>query len=191
MQTQVLPPPRPAAPVLARMPSQDPSDAHPPRPAHQDPRDAHPLWPAHQDPRPAHPSRDAPPVRGAHPVLLRRARLVALVIGGFLLPWSVLLAVMLPAAAQAQHWSLAWAGLDAAEAIAALVTAVLLARADARASLPAAAAGTLLLIDAWFDVCTSTAGAGQALALAEAALVEVPLAVAAWWLAITLTRRAR
>ena len=123
--------------------------------------------------------------------LLRRARLVALAVGGFLLPWSALLAVTLPATAQAQHWALAWAGLDAAEAAAALVTAVLLSRGDRRASLPAAAAGTLLLIDAWFDVCTSAPGAGHAMALAEAGCAELPLAVAAWWVAIALTRQAR
>jgi hypothetical protein len=57
--------------------------------------------------------------------------------------------------------------------------------------LPAAAGGTLLLIDAWFDVCTSAPGADHAMALAEAALVEIPLAIAAWWLAIVLTGETR
>jgi hypothetical protein len=123
--------------------------------------------------------------------LLRRARLVALAAGGFLLPWSVLLAVTLPDTAQAQHWALAWSGLDVAEAAAALATAALLSRGDRRASLTAAAAGTLLLIDAWFDVCTSAPGAGHAMALAEAGCVELPLAVAAWWVAIVLSRETR
>jgi hypothetical protein len=127
----------------------------------------------------------------SEPALVRRARLVALAVGGFLLPWSALLAVTLPATAQAQHWALAWTGLDVAEAAAALVTAVLLTRGDRRASLAAAAAGTLLLVDAWFDVCTSAPGAGQAMALAEAGCAELPLAVAAWWVAIVLTRETR
>ena len=131
------------------------------------------------------------PTRRLSPSLLRRARLVALAVGGFLLPWCAVLAVTLPASAQAQHWALAWTGLDGAEAAAALVTAMLLCRGDRRASLPAAAAGTLLLLDAWFDVCTSAPGAGHAMALAEAACVEIPLAVAAWWLAIVLTRETR
>jgi hypothetical protein len=122
------------------------------------------------------------------PVTRRRARLVALAVGGFLLPWIAVLASTLPATAQAQHWALAWTGLDGAEAVAALATAALIARGDRRASLPAAAGGTLLLIDAWFDVCTSAPGTAHAMALAEAALAEIPLAVAAWWLAIALTR---
>ena len=132
-----------------------------------------------------------PPARpdlAARPVLLRRARLVSLAVGGFLLPWSAVLAVTLPATAQAQNWALAWTGLDVAEAAAALATAVLLTRGDRRAGLAAAAAGALLLIDAWFDVCTSAPGAGQAMALAEAGCAELPLAVAAWWVAIVLTR---
>jgi hypothetical protein len=137
------------------------------------------------------PRRFQPPTSGpAQPVLLRRARLVALSVGGFLLPWSVLLAVTLPATAQAQHWALAWAGLDVAEAAAALATAALLTRGDRRASLSAAAGGTLLLVDAWFDVCTSAPGAGQAMALAEAGCLEIPLAVAAWWIATAVSRDA-
>ena len=147
-------------------------------------------WP--RQPRPGEGSRAAArPDLQAQSVLLRRARLVALAVGGFLLPWSAVLAVTLPATAQAQHWALAWAGLDVAEAAAALATAVLLTRGDRRASLPAAAAGTLLLIDAWFDVCTSAPGAGQAMALAEAGCAELPLAAAAWWVAIVLSRETR
>jgi hypothetical protein len=126
---------------------------------------------------------------GDSSVVLRRTRLIALGVGGFLLPWCVVLGVTLPATAQAQHWPAAWVGLDAGEAIAALATAVLLARADARAALTAAAGGALLLTDAWFDVCTSGPGADRAVALAEAAFVELPLAGAAFWLAVRLTVR--
>jgi hypothetical protein len=125
--------------------------------------------------------------RGTRPAaVVRRARLVALGVGGFLLPWSVLLLVTLPATAHAGHWALAWAGLDGAEGAAALATAVLLARGDRRASLTAVAGGTLLVLDAWFDVCTSAPGAARALAVAEAVLVELPLAAAAIWLALRL-----
>jgi hypothetical protein len=148
--------------------------------------------------RPARPPQPAQPAQPAQwqdvrsrPVLRRRAGLVALAVGGVLLPWMVVLGVVLPATAQAQHWALAWTGLDGAEAAAALVTALLLSRGDRRASLSAGAGGTLLLIDAWFDVCTSAPGAGHAIALAEAGCAELPLAVAAWWVAIALTRQTR
>ena len=78
-----------------------------------------------------------------------------------------------------------------AEAAAAGSTAWLLARGDRRASLAAMALATLLGSDAWFDVCTSAPGAGHAMALAEAGCAELPLAVAAWWVAIALTRQTR
>jgi hypothetical protein len=145
------------------------------------------AWPAAESPGPAQRRRLRRPGLPRRPRLLRRARLVALAVGGFLLPWCVLLGMTLPATAQAQHWSLAWAGLDAAEAVAALATAVLLARGDSRAALSASAGGALLLTDAWFDVCTSAPGLAHTLALAEAAFAEVPLALAAGWLALRLT----
>jgi hypothetical protein len=111
-------------------------------------------------------------------------------VGTFLLSWCVLLGRWLPATAEAQHWSPAWAGLDCAEAVAALATAVLLRRADPRAGLTAVGCGTLLLVDAWFDVCTSAPGVDHALAVTEACCLELPLAAAAFWLALRATRTA-
>jgi hypothetical protein len=151
-----------------------------------------PATPAAADAGPATPVPGAPARADVSPalspVLRRRARLIALAVGGFLLPWCVVLGATLPATAQAQHWPAAWVGLDAGEAIAALGTAGLLARSDARAALTAAAGGALLLTDAWFDVCTSAAGFDRAVSLTEAAFVELPLAGAAFWLAVRLTR---
>ena len=128
---------------------------------------------------------------GPSPALLRRARIAALAVGAFLVPWCVVLSATLPRTTQAQHWSLAWTGLDGAEAVAALATAALLARDDSRACLTATAGGALLLADAWFDVCTSAPGLDHTLAVAEAACVELPLAAAAGWLAVALFRRPR
>ena len=118
--------------------------------------------------------------------LLRRARLGAAAVGGFLVPWSAVLAKTLPNSTQVRRWSTAWAGLDASEAVAALATSALLARGDRRAAVPAAAFGALVLADAWFDVTTSAPGRESVIAIAEATVVEVPLAAAAFWLAATL-----
>jgi hypothetical protein len=130
----------------------------------------------------------AEPVAGPFTRLLRYGRLVALAAGAFLVPWCVVLWATLPASADARHWWLAWVGLDGGEALMALATAVLLVRRDLRASLTAVAGAALLLCEAWFDVCTSAPGLDQALAVAEAALAEVPLAVAAVWLATRVLR---
>jgi hypothetical protein len=97
----------------------------------------------------------------------------------------------LPATASAQHWSPAWAGLDAAEAVAALATAVLLRQGSPQAGLTAAAGSALLLTDAWFDICTSAPGLDRMLATGEAIFAELPLAGAGIWLAVTVTRKDR
>jgi hypothetical protein len=136
------------------------------------------------------PSRPSPPSPAARrDRLLRSAGLAHLAVATFLVPWCVLLAVVTPATAVAHNWSLSWVGLDAAEAACALTAAVLLARRDPRAALPVTATGTLLLVDCWFDVCTSAPGPERLLAVAEGVLAELPLACAAIWLAVALLGR--
>jgi hypothetical protein len=120
----------------------------------------------------------------------RLGRMIALAVGLFLLPWSVVLGITLPASTFVPDWSLAWMGLDLAEAVAALLTALLLRRGSPRASLPAMAGAGVLCADAWFDVCTSPGGLSRWLAVGEALGLELPLAAAAIWLAVTLTRKA-
>jgi hypothetical protein len=114
------------------------------------------------------------------------AGLATVVAGGVavvLLPWVLILAVSLPSTYEANHWKLAWIGLDLAIAATAALTALLLHRRDPRAALTAVAAGTLLIADAWFDVSTSGPGLGHTLSIAEALVLEVPLAICAFVLA--------
>jgi len=94
-----------------------------------------------------------------------------------MIPWLVVLAISLPASAHAEHWSMAWVGLDGAEGLALLATGLLLIRRDDRCSLTAAVAATLVLIDAWFDVTTAAPGASEITSLALAACVEVPVSL--------------
>src|SRR6185312_8857863 len=73
-----------------------------------------------------HPPRTGtPPVAGTppHPGIRHHClgRLVALAVGAFLLPWCAVLGATLPASAHVPNWSLAWVGLDLAEAVAALL----------------------------------------------------------------------
>jgi hypothetical protein len=137
--------------------------------------------------RPADEREPAPDPRLRHH---RLGRLVALAMGLFLLPWCFVLGMTLPASSFVPDWSLAWMGLDFAEAVAALLTAVLLRRGSPRASLTAMAGAGVLFADAWFDVCTSAAGLPRLLAVGEAVLLELPLAAVGIWLAVTLARQA-
>lgn len=113
----------------------------------------------------------------------RRALLVSAAVAGFLIPWCLLLARTLPAVATVPHWSAAWVGLDGGEAVAALLTVLLILRHDPRSALTATVGAALLLADAWFDICTSGGGIDQAIAILEAGMVEIPLAVAGLWFA--------
>ncbi|WP_051471086.1 hypothetical protein [Patulibacter minatonensis] len=94
-----------------------------------------------------------------------------------LIPWSVFLVLSLPEHATAHAWNLAWAGFDVGMAVVLGCTAVAVAVRSVWAGPLAAACGTMLLVDAWFDVTTASAGAEQVEAIAMAVLLEVPLAV--------------
>jgi hypothetical protein len=103
-----------------------------------------------------------------------------------LVPWAAYLALSLPASVSARHWPIAWTGLDVVMATGLAATAWLAVRRDRRTAFPAASTATLLLVDAWFDVCTAPAGMPLVMALADMC-VEVAeaagclaLAVAVW-----------
>jgi hypothetical protein len=61
----------------------------------------------------------------------------------------------LPRHYSANHWHVAWGGLDIALAIALTSTAVLTLRGSPLGEIAATVTATLLVSDAWFDVLTS------------------------------------
>lgn len=117
----------------------------------------------------------APQIRFRRPVRLSTVLTVA---GLALLPWMVVLARTMPAAAtvEVSHWAAAWIGFDALLAVGLAGTGVLLRRGDPRVSPVAAATAALLLMDAWFDVTTSAGTSGQGMALVLALAAELPMA---------------
>ncbi len=91
--------------------------------------------------------------------------------------WTIYIAWRLPRHYVANHWDLAWVGLDIAQVIMLLLAAWAAWRGRALLILFATAAGTLLLVDAWFDV-TTTRNGGLAQSVLFALLIEIPAAVA-------------
>jgi uncharacterized membrane protein len=84
------------------------------------------------------------------------------------------------------HWRLAWGGFDVALATLLAATGLALFRRSALAEVLAAMTATLLCCDAWLDVLSSV-GQGTsatAVAIAEAAFAELPLAVLLAWVAL-------
>jgi hypothetical protein len=118
----------------------------------------------------------------AKPAFWWLVRLIA-VSAAVLVPWAAYLALSLPASVSARHWPTAWTGLDVVMAAGLAATAWLAVRRDRRMAFPAVSTATLLLVDAWFDVCTAPAGGPLVMALAD---MCVEVAEAAGCLALTV-----
>jgi hypothetical protein len=98
-----------------------------------------------------------------------------------LLPWTLWLTYSLPSRHVTRHYDVAWVGFDIA-LLGAFVLTTWFALRSSQWLVPAAAAtGTMLLCDAWFDIVTSDP-AGRLEAVLEAAFAELPLAVLCWFI---------
>jgi hypothetical protein len=102
--------------------------------------------------------------------------------------WAIYLGWTLPRHYVANHWVLAWVGLDVAEIAMLLATAWAAWRQRAVLILFAIILATLLLVDAWFDVTTARRGDVFQSALL-AVLAEVPLSALLFWMAWRAARR--
>jgi hypothetical protein len=130
---------------------------------------------AASEPGPWHPPRWVVPLFGLAALLL--------------LPWVVLLVAALPSAHRAVHWDIAWAGFDVGLALLLLSVAGAAWRRSPWLEGAGTATATLLFVDAWFDVLTSSTRAELVVAVTEAAFVELPLAVLCLLLARDTERR--
>jgi hypothetical protein len=130
----------------------------------------------------------------AHPERSIVPRWAALLLGGVavgLVPWILYLTYTLPQHHVTNHWRIAWDGFDVALAAALVATAIGVARNAPWLEGVAAAAATLLLTDAWFDIVLSQ-GSGERLeAIALAAIAELPLAFFCLWIALNAERAVR
>jgi hypothetical protein len=105
----------------------------------------------------------------------RRIGLGLLIAAAVMVPWLYVLSGSLPDTTRVSGWSTAWVGLDVMEVFALVGTGLLLLRRDPRVSPIAAVTAALMLVDAWFDLTTSSSGRALVIAIAMAALAELPL----------------
>ena len=106
-----------------------------------------------------------------------------------LVPWVVFLVRDLPSDHRSAHWDVAWGGFDIALALLLVGVAVAAWRRSPWLEGAATAAATLLFVDAWFDVLTSSSREELLTAILEAALVELPMAVFCVFVARSVERR--
>ena len=103
-------------------------------------------------------------------------------IGIALLPWTFWLAETLPSHSTAEHWRAAWTGFDIALSVSMLLVGFAALRNSVGLEAGAAATGTLLLCDAWFDMLLES-GNRFWIAVGEAVIAEIPFALVCFWIA--------
>ncbi|MCW2963604.1 MAG: hypothetical protein JWO17_856 [Actinomycetia bacterium] len=109
-------------------------------------------------------------------------------IGLGLFPWTIWLSASLKSHHATRHWDLAWSGFDSALALAFLLTAFAAWRKSPWVGALAAATGTLLLTDAWFDIVLESHSDELRNAVYLAVFAELPLAVLCFWIAYRTER---
>jgi hypothetical protein len=82
---------------------------------------------------------------------------------------------------ESDNWRTVWAGFDIAQAAALIATAITALRRSPWLAPVAAITGTLLCVDAWFDITLEAGGKHLMSAVLEAAFVELPLAGICFW----------
>jgi len=130
------------------------------------------------------------------PVFQRRnARVRRLVLGvtiggaALLVPWVVYLSLTLPRTQSGGAWRLVWVGFDIALAGALAFTGWLAWHRRQVVLVGLVVSATLVVTDAWFDVCLSWNSPEQAGALASAVLIEIPVALLLSRAALIVMRR--
>ena len=140
------------------------------------------LQPTHGRGRPSQ-SQPLPTFRRTGPTVV-----FLLVCAVGLIPWTVGLAVRLPAHYVVGRWTLTWAGFDIALVACFAVTAWALWNQRPTALPAAVFTSALLLCDAWFDVLTAHGGRDLLVSAATALLGEIPGAIVLAAISIRLLR---
>ena len=109
-------------------------------------------------------------------------------VGLGLLPWTIWLSQWLPPRHESVRWDLAWSGFDTGLALAFLFTAVAAWRRSPWVAAGAAATGTLLVTDAWFDVILESHSDELRISILTAVLGELPAAAFCFWVAYRTER---
>lgn len=103
---------------------------------------------------------------------------VVFFVGGalVLIPWIVLMFTVPQLVNVSRRWELVWGGFDCFLVLGFAVTAFRLITRSPRGAVTAAMTGTMLLIDAWFDVLTTHRGS-QVVSILMAVFAEIPCAL--------------
>jgi hypothetical protein len=104
-------------------------------------------------------------------------------IGLGLLPWTLVLASSLRPRHVTESWDLAWTGFDCGLAGMFLATSFAAYKRSPWVGALAAATGTMLITDAWFDIVLESHADERRTAILLAAFAELPTAALCFWIA--------
>ncbi|MGH6655378.1 MAG: hypothetical protein ACRDVE_09240 [Actinocrinis sp.] len=101
-----------------------------------------------------------------------------------LIPWIVLLfSSQSQQIGVGRHWRLVWGGFDCFLVLGFAATAYRIATRSPRGAITAAATGTMLFVDAWFDVLTSRRPVDRLAAVLMAVFAELPCGLICFFVA--------
>ena len=116
---------------------------------------------------------------------------VVVIYGAFglgLLPWALWLSASLKPHHVTERWDLAWSGFDTGLALLFLGTALAAHKRSPWVGALAAATGTLLVTDAWFDVILESHADELRQSIVLAVFAELPTAAFCFWIAYRTER---
>jgi hypothetical protein len=113
----------------------------------------------------------------------RWVTIVYVVMSAILIPWTIYLGASLPAHHLSAHWDISWSGLDIAIILAMLATGIFAYLRSAWIVISSSIVGTLLVVDAWFDVMSERRALQLHEAIFLAILFELPLAFTSYYVA--------
>ncbi|HVC35902.1 MAG TPA: hypothetical protein VNE40_00440 [Candidatus Dormibacteraeota bacterium] len=123
------------------------------------------------------------------PALPKWISLSYITLAAVTIPWTVYLGFSLPTHQIYHNWDVAWAGLDVGIIIALLLNGIFSYLESKWLVLSGTATSTLLIVDAWFDIVSARPGRPLKEAVILALLIELPLALITFWVALKLVKR--
>ena len=105
-----------------------------------------------------------------------------------LLPWTIWLSESLKPHHVTNRWDLAWSGFDTGLALFFLATAYAAYKRSPWVGALAAATGTMLVIDAWFDIVLESHADELRQSIMLAIFAELPAALFCFWIAVRTER---
>jgi hypothetical protein len=122
-------------------------------------------------------------VKQKHKRIINRVAITYPIFAMILLPWTLYLGLSLPSRHISVHWDVSWVGLNIALIISFAVTGYLSYRQSRWVAISASVLGSILILDAWFDILTQHSPSELRTAVLMAVFIEIPLALTSFVIA--------